>query len=171
MRIIYKHEGVTPYIPPVSHTGKSQRESVIVISSEKKTDSADNRAVSFSDEGYEVKISSEALARNGEVRTHEKAHMASLGSAAASGIIYDTRTGPGGEKIAVGGKIAVDLSVVPGDPDATLRKARNVITAANAPGNPSAGDMRTAAKAYGLAQAAQQQLNQEQINGKIDLLA
>ena len=70
-----------------------------------------------------MKISREALERDGEVRRHEKAHMAALGSAADSGIIYNTMKGPGGESIAVGGKIAVDLSEVPGDPAATLSKA------------------------------------------------
>ena len=107
---------------------------------------------------YEVRISDEALARDREVRAHENSHLAALGGAAASPVMYDTRTGPGGEKVAVGGKIAVDLAEVPGDPSATLRKARAVIAAANAPGDPSAADMRTAARAYALARDARAEL-------------
>ncbi len=170
MRIIYKNEGVNPYISPIPHVGKTQKESVLVITSGKKNDSPKDRAFSLSEEGYEVQISREAIDRNREVRAHEKSHMVSLGSAAASGIIYDPVRGPNGENIAVGGKIAVDLSEIPGDPAATLRKARTIISAANSPDSPSVGDMKTATKAYGLARVAQQQLNQEQ-RENIDLLA
>ena len=150
MRIIYDSDRNSRALAPIPHSGRANRETVIIISSDRK--SVDKRD--------EVRISGEAVARNTEVRAHEMAHMAALGSAAASGIIYDTVKGPGGETLAVGGRIAVDLSEVPGDPAATLRKALSVITAANAPGNPSAGDMRTAAKAYDLARKAQQQMTE-----------
>lgn len=107
------------------------------------------------------KTSDEAVARDRVVRGHENAHLSNLGPYAASGILYDTVTGAGGESIAVGGRIAVDLAEVPGDPEATIRKARMIIMAANAPGDPSAADMRVAARAYRLMQQAQTELQQE----------
>jgi hypothetical protein len=51
---------------------------------------------------------------------------------------------------------------VPGDPQATLDKAQQVIRAAYAPGNPSAADMRVAADAYRMAQDAKRDLKEQQ---------
>jgi len=158
MRIVYKYEGLSPVIPHPPVSASKAGESVIVISSARKNGDPPEAGKSFSGDGYDVRISDEALSRDNEVRSHERAHLVLLGSAAASGIIFDTVTGPAGEKIAVGGRIKVDLAEVPGDPAATLRKARSVISAANAPHNPSAADMRTAAKAYDLARKAQEEL-------------
>lgn len=110
---------------------------------------------------YRLTLSDEALQRDQAVRTHEGAHMAALGGYATTGIIYDTRTGPGGKTVAVGGRIGVDLSEVPGDPRATLRKARTIYAAATAPGDPSAADMRVAAEAYRLMRDARSELSTE----------
>lgn len=157
MRIIHVPDSAGPAHARASANRGARGETVLVVSSVRKTDGSGNMPVSG--EGYEVSISDEALARNSEVRSHERSHLAALGPAAASGIIYDTVKGPGGETIAVGGRIAVDLSEVPGDPAATLRKALSVIAAANAPVHSSAGDQRTAARAYALARQAQQELS------------
>jgi hypothetical protein len=92
------------------------------------------------------------------VRGHENAHLSALGPYAASGIVYDTAVGASGETLATGGRIAVDLAEVPGDPEATLRKARTVLNASQAPGDPSAADMRVAARAYRLMQQARAEL-------------
>ncbi|GAB1484236.1 hypothetical protein MASR2M78_30540 [Treponema sp.] len=152
MRIVYKAtpERSVPHLTNPLHT---KGEKVLVISAHKES-----RRVEAKKTEPDMQISDEALARNREVRSHENAHMAALGGAAASPILYDEVRGPGGEKIAVGGKIAVDLSEVPGDPEASLRKARNIISAAYAPGEPSAADMRTAARAYDLARKAQEEI-------------
>lgn len=104
------------------------------------------------------KTSEDALERDRNVRTHENSHLSALGPYAASGILYDTATGVSGETLAVGGRIAVDLAEIPGDPEATLRKARIVLNAANAPGDPSAADQRVAARAYRLMQSAKAEL-------------
>ena len=108
------------------------------------------------------KTSDEALSRDREVRAHENAHLSTLGPYAASGIVYDTLAGASGDTIAVGGHIAVDLAEVPGDPEATIRKARTVLNAAQAPGDPSAADMQVAARAYRLMQQAQSELRVDQ---------
>lgn len=159
MRIVYDYGITEPRIPHARPSEKGQRETVVVISEKKANAGAAGKdGISIAGTDYEASISGEALARDREVRAHENAHLAALGGAAASGILYDTATGPGGESIAVGGKIAVDLAEVPGDPAATLRKARSVIAAANAPNDPSAADQRTAARAYELYRKAAEDL-------------
>jgi hypothetical protein len=60
----------------------------------------------------------------------------------------------------VGGHVSVDLEPVPGNPEATLRKARALQRAAFAPGQPSSADMRVAAEAYRLEQEAQQEIRE-----------
>jgi hypothetical protein len=99
-----------------------------------------------------------------EVRAHEHAHVAALGKGV---IVYDTVTGPDGSTYAVGGGVAVDLSPVPGDPEATIRKARIAIQAAYAAGEPSGADMKVAAEAYQLEVAAQRELEREQEEGGV----
>jgi hypothetical protein len=91
-----------------------------------------------------------------EVRAHEHAHLAALGGGTVS---YDTVIGPDGTPYAVGGGIPVSLSPVPGDPEATVRKARILIQAAYAAGQPSAADMRVAAQAYQMEIQAQREMD------------
>ena len=98
-----------------------------------------------------------------EVRAHEHAHMAALGGGV---VTYDTVIGPDGTSYAVGGGIPVSLSPVPGDPEATVRKARILIQAAYAAGQPSAADMRVAAEAYQLEIQAQREIDRSQAAGR-----
>lgn len=92
------------------------------------------------------------------VRLHEQAHMAVLGGYASGGVQYTENRAPDGSSYITGGRIKVDLSPVPGDPQATLRKARTIQRAALAPGDSSPTDMATAAKAYRLQADAMQEL-------------
>lgn len=136
----------------------ARTEPVVVLRREPE---APSRGLRVRTGDYEVTVSEEALARNWEVRAHEASHMAVLGGAAASGVMLTTRRGPGGESIAVGGKIAVDLKFEQGNPAASLRKAQAVLAAAYAPGTPSAADLRTAAQARMLASAARYEMGPE----------
>jgi len=113
---------------------------------------------------YELTTSEDAKARDRAVRGHEEAHLLALGPYAASGITLSTRLGPDGERYAVGGSIKADLSEVPGDPRATLRKANAVRRAAFAPGSPSSADMRVAADAYRLARDAREELEAQRLD-------
>ena len=99
-----------------------------------------------------------------EVRAHEHKHAAALGKGV---IVYDTVIGPDGTSYAVGGGISVDLQPVPGDPEATIRKAKSAIQAAYAVGEPSGADLRVAADAYQLEVAAQKDLENEQEAGGV----
>jgi len=84
--------------------------------------------------------------RDKEVRTHEQAHRATGGqfTGAAS---YDYQTGPDGRQYAVDGEVSVDLSPVPGNPQATIAKMQQIRRAALAPARPSSQDRRVAAQA------------------------
>ncbi len=101
----------------------------------------------------EQQASIRALAqRDREVRSHEQAHAAA-GGAHAGHPNYQFTKGPNGVRYASSGHVNIDISVVAGDPQATLDKMQTVQRAALAPAQPSAQDRAVAAKAA--AQAAQ----------------
>ncbi|MEM6955879.1 MAG: putative metalloprotease CJM1_0395 family protein, partial [Myxococcota bacterium] len=84
--------------------------------------------------------------RDREVRNHELAHAAAAGPYGGPPR-YELERGPDGTMYATGGNVRIDVSPVPGDPDATIRKMRQVRRAALAPAEPSAQDRRVAARA------------------------
>ncbi|MCJ8293597.1 MAG: hypothetical protein MJK15_04250 [Colwellia sp.] len=92
------------------------------------------------------KIISQLQQRDKEVKAHELAH-ATIGGSATGSPTYTFKMGPDGKKYAVGGEVAVDLSSVAGDPQATIMKMQKVHAAALAPANPSTQDTRVAASA------------------------
>lgn len=82
-----------------------------------------------------------------EVRRHEMAHIAAGGKYITSGANFSYTKGPDGKSYAVGGEVGIDTSPVPGDPQATIQKMRQVKNAALAPANPSSQDLKVAANA------------------------
>ena len=109
--------------------------------------------------------------RDREVRAHEQAHQAAAGQYAGAPR-YTYQRGPDGRNYAVGGEVSVDTSPIPGDPEATLRKAQQLQRAALAPAEPSAQDQSVAAEAASMAIKArielarqEQQERQEQTSG------
>lgn len=93
-------------------------------------------------------------ARDQEVRNHEQAHLSAAGGLAVSGASFEFVTGPDGQRYAVGGEVSIDTSGVPGDPEATLRKAETIRRAALAPAQPSGQDYSVASKAATMANQA-----------------
>src|SRR3990167_5131726 len=96
----------------------------------------------------------ELASRDREVRSHEQAHAA-VGGSYAGAPTYSFKRGPDGQAYAVGGEVSIDVSPIPNDPAATLRKMEVVQRAALAPAEPSAQDLRVAAQAQVLAAQAQ----------------
>ncbi len=92
--------------------------------------------------------------RDQHVRRHEQAHKTAAGQYARGGPNYTYKRGPDNKQYAVEGSVQIDLSEVPGDPDATVRKMQQVRRAALAPADPSAEDRRVAAKADAIANKA-----------------
>lgn len=93
-----------------------------------------------------------------EVRRHEMAHVAAGGALITSGANFTYQKGPDGKNYAVGGEVSIDTSPVPGDPEATLKKMRQIRSAALAPANPSAQDIKVASKASQTASKALSEL-------------
>jgi len=103
------------------------------------------------------KLIRQLASRDREVRAHERAH-ASVGGQTTGSPTYSFDVGPDGKKYAVSGEVAVDLSSIPGDPQATITKMQKVHAAALAPANPSAQDIRVAANATQIILQAQSEL-------------
>ena len=92
------------------------------------------------------------------VKSHEKVHLSILGGYAKGTIHYDYIMLANGEKFAVGGSVGVDTKPVPGDPEATIRKARIIRSAALGPNDPSGPDQQIAAEAYRMEMQARKEL-------------
>ncbi|WP_350635089.1 putative metalloprotease CJM1_0395 family protein [Pseudoalteromonas sp. GW168-MNA-CIBAN-0100] len=101
----------------------------------------------------------ELKARDTEVRIHEQAH-ASVGGQHAGSPSYEYQRGPDGTNYAVGGEVQIDVSEIPGDPQATIDKMQTVRAAALAPAEPSGADLSIAADATQKLAAAQAELAQ-----------
>jgi hypothetical protein len=95
--------------------------------------------------------------RDAEVRQHERAH-ASAGGQFAGSPSFSYERGPDGRSYAVGGEVPIDVSPVPGDPEATVRKMQMVQRAALAPSEPSRQDRAIAARAASQKLQAQAEL-------------
>ncbi len=98
---------------------------------------------------------------DGAVRAHEATHLAALGAAAAGGASFSYLIGPDGTRYAVGGSVRVVVSPVPGDPEATIRRAKAIIAAAYAVVTPSPADMGVAQEAYRMEMQAKRELARE----------
>ncbi len=131
------------------------------VEQDRQTSLAQERRANSGRTKEEVKAEQEQIqalaARDREVRAHEQAHAAVAGQYASSPT-YSFVRGPDGVSYAVGGSVDVDTSPIPGDPEATLRKAQQLRRAANAPAEPSAQDGRVAAQAAQLEQEARAEL-------------
>ncbi len=92
-----------------------------------------------------------------DVRAHEQAHRAAAGPYARGATSFTFVTGPDGKQYAVGGEVQIDVSPVPGDPEATVRKAQVIKAAANATANPSPEDRQVAQQAQQMEQQARQE--------------
>lgn len=99
----------------------------------------------------------ELVATDREVRSHEQAHAA-VGGQYAGSPTYSFVRGPDGLNYAVGGEVSIDTAAIPGDPEATLRKAQVIRAAASAPSEPSSQDLRVAAQAASLESDARVEL-------------
>lgn len=100
--------------------------------------------------------------RDAEVRRHEQSHIMTAGAHALGSAQYTYQVGPDGKRYAVGGEVQVDMSEVPDDPEATLRKAQQLQAAALAPSDPSGADRSVAMAAARMATEARHEIMKEQ---------
>lgn len=100
--------------------------------------------------------------RDQEVRAHEQAHIAAGGQYVRGGASFQYERGPDGKLYAIGGEVSIDVSPVPNNPSATIRKMETVIRAALAPSQPSGQDYQVAARAQAEISKAQMELLKKQ---------
>ncbi len=93
----------------------------------------------------EKKIIQKLKARDREVRVHEQQHRAVAGQY-ARGMSFEYQVGPDNKRYAVGGEVNLDTSEIPGDPEKTIEKMKQIKRAALAPAQPSAKDRQVAAE-------------------------
>ncbi|MFP4547449.1 MAG: putative metalloprotease CJM1_0395 family protein [Fidelibacterota bacterium] len=93
----------------------------------------------------EKKIIQELKARDREVRIHEQQHQAAAGQY-ARGMSFEYQVGPDNKRYAVGGQVNLDTSEIPGEPEKTIEKMKQIKRAALAPAQPSAKDRQVAAE-------------------------
>lgn len=106
-------------------------------------------------------------ARDQEVRVHEQAHVAAAGSLYRGGPTYSYRTGPDGNRYAVGGSVQIDTSEA-STPEETITKAQQIRRSALAPKDPSSTDRAVAAKASRMEANARAELAEQQAAGDED---
>lgn len=128
-------------VPPVKQVPESARQGL-----QQEQQHAKHASATKQQQEQELKLVSELAARDREVRAHEQAHAA-VGGAFAGAPTYTFERGPNGASYAVGGEVSISTSGVPGNPEATIRKADTVRRAALAPVQPSAQDRAVAAQA------------------------
>ncbi len=95
----------------------------------------------------EMRLLQELKLTDANVRRHEMAHVAAGGRYITSGARFTYKQGPDGRNYVVGGEVSIDTSPIPGDPQATIQKMRQVKNAALAPANPSPQDIKVASQA------------------------
>ncbi|MEJ5348651.1 MAG: putative metalloprotease CJM1_0395 family protein [Desulfosoma sp.] len=106
----------------------------------------------------EIKQVQKLQQRDREVRAHEQAHIVAGGRYVRGAARFEYQRGPDGKLYAIGGEVTLDISPVPGDPQATMAKMQVVKQAALAPAQPSTQDRVIASKADMEIQKARQEL-------------
>ncbi len=145
-----------------SSSGNSSAENSLATESEEDSNSPSagpKTELQLTEE--ERRILNELKARDAEVRAHEAAHLAAAGPYANGAPTYEYQTGPDGRQYAIGGEVSIDSSPVPGNPEATVRKAQTIKRAALAPREPSGQDRQVAAQAAQLEAQARQEIQAE----------
>lgn len=95
------------------------------------------------------------------VRAHEQAHLSAGAGLVRGAASFSMQSGPDNRSYAVAGEVSIDTS--PGStPQETVAKARQIRAAALAPADPSAQDLRVAARASAMEGEAQIELAAQQ---------
>lgn len=160
----------TNYFPNVRDTGVFAQNNPANTSVGANTSSDKTQAIQQQQEIQKLKD------RDQEVKAHEQAHLAAAGGLAKGSAHFTYVTGPDGQRYATGGDVSIDTSEVPGDPQATLRKAETIRRAAMAPAQPSGQDYSVASQAAAMASKATMQLLEaadktNQLGSKLDVKA
>lgn len=150
-----------PYrnFPQTTPDGRRERTQEFgTVTTESAAELTDPNAQDHADSPEVADYVSRLSSADREVRAHEAAHVAAGGSNITSGVSFSFQTGPDGKAYAVGGEVGIDISPVPGNPQATITKMMMVRAAALAPADPSPQDLAVAAAAAQIEAAARAQI-------------
>ena len=161
--ILSKPSDTSSDVSQTENSPEEQEENKSIGKQENETISS---AFELSDE--ELEIIERLKTGDSEVRAHEQAHKA-VGGQYTGAISYSYQAGPDGKRYAVGGEVPIDVSPIPGDPQATITKMTVVSAAATAPANPSAQDRTVAAEASRLLSEAQAELATDRAEARVEL--
>lgn len=100
--------------------------------------------------------------RDREFRAHEQAHIAAAGGLAKGDATFSFQLGPDGKQYAVGGEVNIETSPGSGNPEATIRKTKQIRAAALSPVDPSAQDQAVDLSAGSLEAQAHQELKKKE---------
>lgn len=142
------------FLSPVNDTSSSQGSE---LDGQKQAERKAQEAVEQAQLVADQQQIEQLAERDREVRAHEQAHAA-VGGQYAGSPVYDYTRGPNGRNYASSGHVKIDVSAIPGDPEATLQKAQTVRRAALAPAEPSSADRSVAAKASQMAVEARSEI-------------
>jgi hypothetical protein len=151
-------------LPPVeqvkdSAAGKrvhAESPNAVPVQADLRREDSDDRREELNQDRIHEQV--RALAnRDRAVKNHERTHS-SLAGRYAGAAHYEYRKGPDGVLYAVSGSVAIDTSPIPGDPNATLRKAQIIQRAAMGPSDPSPADRAIASAAGSMAASASAEL-------------
>ncbi len=156
------HDPINPATEPGNQT--EPKESQASSDKEKQNNETDPSQLTQE----ELQLVEQLKQTDSEVRKHEMAHVAAGGAYITSGATFSYKQGPDGNKYAVAGEVGIDTSTEPGDPQATLRKMRQVKAAALAPASPSSQDIKVASQATAKAAKALSDLTMLQAKQKED---
>jgi len=109
----------------------------------------------------EERVVRDLEARDTEVKAHEAAHQAA-GGGLTGGASYSYQIGPDGKMYAIGGEVSINTPAA-SSPEEAVKVARQVITAAMAPSQPSPQDYAVAASARMMEIQAQHELAKEEL--------
>ncbi len=161
-----------PVVSPASSVNSAaiRDEDTVEISSEGRKRSKEPRQTkAISDLSSEEQAQVRELQKEDrKTRAHEQAHLGAAGGLARGGASFSFTKGPDGRLYAVGGEVSIDTSPVPGDPDATIRKADTIRRAALAPSEPSSQDKAVAAQAAKMANEARAEKLKKQSKKSMD---
>ncbi len=168
--------GISPPITINNTQASSKPDQTEKTSSENKNPDSIKKEISskiISNQGGDLTKTEEMLITelkqiDSAVRKHEMAHVATGGRYILSGANYSYKTGPDGKRYIVGGEVKIDTSPIPGDPQATLNKMRQVRRAALAPVDPSPQDRKVASTAMTISTKAMSELMMERAKGKVN---
>lgn len=156
---------VKPDTPPQNIFAKEsdtggEKEPVSIFKPSRVSEQAFNEESDKVDAVIEQQILAALAKRDTEVKAHEQAHS-SVGGSLAQSPQFNYERGSDGKRYAVDGEVSIDISIVRGDPQATINKMRQVYAAAMAPANPSMADIRVAADAIRKMNQAQSELAEQ----------